>query len=103
MLSATEKKRRRDVKISLKNAERTQFIASLPTSQKDLQDLLNHISEIEEPCDNTLKDSVAFIRKRNMPEDETIAWLNEHGGYCDCEVTFNVLDKWEQMIGTNES
>lgn len=103
MLSEDEKKRRRDLKQAIKNAERTQFIASLPALQEDIKDLLDYLGEIKEPCDHTLKDAIAFIRKQNMPEEKTIAWLNEHGAFCDCEVTFNVLDAWEQMIETDES
>ncbi len=27
---------------------------------------------------------------------EVLAWLNKHGGYCDCEVVANAADHWEQ-------
>ncbi|WP_290687210.1 DUF2695 domain-containing protein [Intestinibacter sp.] len=27
-----------------------------------------------------------------MPLEESIEWLEEHGGYCDCEVLANIED-----------
>ncbi|HEV8694469.1 MAG TPA: DUF2695 domain-containing protein [Lysobacter sp.] len=31
---------------------------------------------------------------QNLPAAPVLAWLGRYGGYCDCEVLFNVEDRW---------
>lgn len=50
------------------------------------------LDQMESPnvCDHTLTLTRAFMRRRRrQPTDQAIAWLKEHGGYCDCEVLLN--------------
>ena len=46
-------------------------------------------------CDNTLKLTKQWIQENNLEDKkkEIIEYLENHGGYCDCEVVFNVLDR----------
>jgi hypothetical protein len=53
----------------------------------------------DEGCDHTLRHSASFLRRRGIPEDEVIAWLEEEGGYCDCEVIANAEDRLREIIG----
>ncbi len=45
-------------------------------------------------CDHTLKLTKRWIQENGLEdrEEEIIEYLEENGGYCDCEVVFNVLD-----------
>lgn len=45
-------------------------------------------------CDHTLKLTKRWIQENGLEdrEEEIIECLEENGGYCDCEVVFNVLD-----------
>ena len=43
-------------------------------------------------CDGTLKLTRRWMRVHGINEATTIPELEERGGYCDCEVLFNVAD-----------
>lgn len=46
-------------------------------------------------CDNTLKLTRQWIKENNLSdrEEEIIKYLEDHGGYCDCEVIYNVFKR----------
>ena len=94
-----EKKRRRSILQNLKASERTQFLSSLPASESDIKALFDYLDENLGNCDDTLRQTTEFIREKKLPENEVISWLNENGGFCDCEVLANVEDNWNQMNG----
>lgn len=53
------------------------------------------LSELEqdlcrEPCDNTLRRSIAWAQRNGVSIQEFVALLEEHGGFCDDEVLYNV-------------
>jgi hypothetical protein len=54
---------------------------------EELYDWLMSSRYIE--CDHTLRRTVAFLDAKQLPF-ETVAWLKQHGGNCDCEVLFNI-------------
>jgi hypothetical protein len=97
-MNKVEKLRRRDILRDLKGKERAQFIASIPASKADIRDLFDYLDSADEPCDHSLNHTIGFIRDKGLPEEKIVAWLEEHGGYCDCEVIFNVEDVWNQMV-----
>jgi hypothetical protein len=43
-------------------------------------------------CGHTLREAIEFLEKRGLEVQRLVAWLHEHGGYCDCEVIFDVDD-----------
>ena len=51
-------------------------------------------------CNGTNKSNLAYFRKRLKSKEKAnncVAWLEDHGGFCNCEVLFNVypyLDKY---------
>jgi hypothetical protein len=47
-------------------------------------------------CDHTLRFTEAWIAEHKQPAEEVLAWLSEHGGFCDCEAVANAADYWEQ-------
>lgn len=94
-----EKKRRRDTVENLKDLERTKYKASLPASESDIKTLFDYLDKQLEECDDTLRLTNEFIKERNLPVVEIVSWLNEHGGFCDCEVLANVEDEYNQMFG----
>ena len=52
----------------------------------------------ESGCDNTLRYTQEFIRSHNLLEDALVAWLEDHGGYCDCEVLMNAEEVVEEAV-----
>lgn len=66
-----------------------------PISYRDLKALFEYLGRPNPPsCDHTHKESEEFLRRRTLSVEKTLAWLKSHGGYCDCEVIFNVTDEW---------
>jgi hypothetical protein len=52
-----------------------------------------------DPCTHTMKETTAFLQSNQLPVSETIAWLNENGAGCDCEVIFNTDAEWGEWAG----
>lgn len=58
-----------------------------------LADLFGWLDErvSKEGCDgNSLRHTREFLRDRDIPMAEAVEWLQEFGGFCDCEVLLNV-------------
>lgn len=41
-------------------------------------------------CDGTLHLTEEFIDENGLDKESTIEWLQDHGGFCDCEVLLNI-------------
>ena len=95
-----EKVQREELKKDWKLQERQKLIDSIPIPQQELRGLLDYLDrENPPPCDHTLRETVVFLRKRGLDVDLVVGWLREYGGYCDCEVIFNVDDKFGEIVG----
>jgi len=35
-----------------------------------------------------------FLMEKRLNMPKVMSWLNENGGYCDCEVLQNIETKW---------
>ena len=100
MPSKEEKRRRAELVEAIAAKETEKAIERMPISFKDLSDLFNHLDEIlgEEGCDHTPKITKAFLVKRDLNTEKILPWLEEYGGFCDCEVLANVEESWESEI-----
>jgi len=56
------------------------------------QQIPGDIESITWTCDGTLKLTQQWMRTHGVDEATNIPELEERGGYCDCEVLFNVTD-----------
>jgi len=43
-------------------------------------------------CDHTLRHTLSFLKAHNIPSEPVLQWLQNAGGYCDCEVIMNAED-----------
>ena len=100
MPTKEEKKRRRGMVKSIRANEHAQAEAGRPLEKRVLRELLDHLEkrvfvrlENGEPavlCDHTLKHTKKFLQDAGVWQDELVEWLGEYGGFCDCEVAYNV-------------
>lgn len=44
-------------------------------------------------CDGTLGIAEQWLTASGLDVARVLAWLQRHGGFCDCEVLFNVVPK----------
>ncbi|WP_144395620.1 DUF2695 domain-containing protein [Pleionea sediminis] len=95
-----DKEQKKKLKTQFKKNEQDELLASLPMSIDDLKDLLSFLNRESAPeCDHTLKEAIEFIKSRNLDPEVIVPWLGEHGGFCDCEVIFNVYDDVGDIVG----
>ena len=100
MASKAEKKRRQTIVQALADKEFEKEVTRMPISKEDLKELFDFLDRPNPPeCDHTLKETIEFLDKKGLDKDAIIPWLNEYGGYCDCEVIYNVDDKWGEFAG----
>jgi hypothetical protein len=95
MPSQDEKARRKQILDELANKQQKEFNDSLPLSCEKFQQLLDFLDAKLDDCDDTLKLTKEFLSHEKVSNvDEVIKWLEEHGGYCDCEVLANVEEQF---------
>lgn len=92
--------RKEELEKALEAAEHQKLVASIPMPHQDLRDLLDHLDREGAPqCDHTHRETVEFLQKRGLDVERIVPWLREYGGYCDCEVIYNVDDKFGEIVG----
>ncbi|MFI5113658.1 MAG: DUF2695 domain-containing protein [Terriglobales bacterium] len=68
-----------------------------PIQMKALFDFVDKkLSESE--CDNTLRHTIVFLDAQPVEQEAVLQWLEEAGGYCDCEVIANAEEKLESIL-----
>jgi hypothetical protein len=73
----------------------------IPIPRDTLKQMFLYLIRDERPeCDMTLSDTTAFLRVKQIEAPPIIAWLNEHGAHCDCEVRLNVM-RWFRQDFSN--
>jgi len=76
-----------------KAQQRAAALAALPLPVAELQAMLAAIeAELEsQDCSNHRDLTNRWLAARGHDAEKVGAWLEEHGGYCDCEVVENLL------------
>lgn len=99
MKSEQEKLKQQQIKKEFRRKEEEVFIASMPMQVDNFLALFDELNDKlgDDLCDHTLRFTEQFLNKHQMPLQNVIPWLREHGGYCDCEVLFNVEEKFEDI------
>ncbi len=72
----------------------------VPLTMQHRRALLLHLdgSGAISTCDHSLRRTEAFLRRLGVWSDEAREWLEEHGGFCDCEVLLNVGSSWTEAL-----
>lgn len=99
MPDKTEKARRKQIQRELQEKARIKFEQSLPTSRELFQNSFDFLDEMLEKntCDDSLKLTKQFLNFQNIQNREEVEnWLKENGGFCDCEVLYNVEELFEE-------
>ena len=92
------KQERQAIRVQLKQQEREAFVESLPVDQALFKRLFDYLDEkLHIGCNHTDMLTREFLGKNCDNTEEIIAWLSEHGGFCDCEVLWNVDQVFQDM------
>ncbi len=96
MSSPEQKAKLKEWKAAQKESARSAF----PLPSEQLHELFSSLEEYmsSSGCNHTLTHTVHWLTERNLSIDTVVPWLEDNGGYCDCEVLANV----EQHVEENE-
>lgn len=96
----TSDERKRELKAQVRATEQQTLLDSLPVNIETLKDLLSYLNkDPAPPYNHTHRETIEFLNSRNIDPTKVIPWLQEHGGYCDCEVIYNVYDAVGDLVG----
>jgi hypothetical protein len=88
------------LKKAWREQEQKKLADSIPIPHADLKELFDYLDrENPPPCDHTLRETIEFLQKKKLSVERVVPWLREHGGYCDCEVIYNVEEKFGPFVG----
>ena len=88
----------RDRKKTWKEQKRQKSQIAFPLPNELLESLFVSVEAhvAKEGCDHTHRFTDRWLTENKYPRTPILEWLEEHGGFCDCEVTANAQDHWEQ-------
>jgi len=100
MPSHEEKLKRKAAKNAVRQAEQVRIEARLPMPPAQMKALFDFVDQrlTESECDHTFRHTTAFLDSQKIQEDAVLAWLENAGGYCDCEVLCNAEEKLESIF-----
>lgn len=86
------------LKKSWQAEEKRRARAALPMPDEQMHDLFVFVEErlSVAACDHSLRRTASWLDTRDVDADRVLAWLEDNGGYCDCEVVFNAREAWER-------
>lgn len=89
------KQKRKQLLKKYKEAEKEKFVSSMPLTIEKLYLLFEYVNENIEKlgCDNTLRFTIRYLEENNFNKEQVIEWLNDKGGYYNCEVLINVVSE----------
>ena len=96
-MARLDKHRRKELLREAKRKEMASAFAALPVDNSELQALFDML-DVRLPvdgCDHSRRLTIAHIRERSLPESSMLQWLDDNGGFCDCEVLANSEQAWE--------
>jgi hypothetical protein len=98
-----DRKDKRSRKESLdrwKADQRSAARTKLPLPNEQMQALFEMLdTELpSESCDHTLRLTRAWLTSEKLPVVETVTWLQENGGFCDCEALANAEQAWRDAV-----
>ncbi|WP_027625642.1 DUF2695 domain-containing protein [Clostridium lundense] len=94
-----DKNKKKELMRKYAQEQKNTFENSLPFDKTMFEQLFDYLDEMleQEGCDDTLKYTTKFLNDNNLPVEKSLDWLNENGGYCDCEVLANIEDKISEL------
>jgi hypothetical protein len=83
------------------DSELRAFLDSVPEEQDTISQMLDYIEDelYDTDCDHHLRHAMRFMMDNRLDFPKLTSWLNENGGYCDCEVMKQIAPKWRGKFG----
>lgn len=100
MPTPTDKAHRQQLKLQLRQQQRTALLTNLPLTTEQLAELFDYLDArlSTHRCDDTLGHTRCFAAAQDLAFAPLEQFLHQHGGYCDCEVLANVADAYATIL-----
>ena len=87
-----DKDRKKQRKRRWREGQRAEARAALPLPFEELKVMFDMLDAAlaRHGCDHTRRLTRLWLEGRRHDTQHVFAWLDEHGGFCDCEVLANV-------------
>lgn len=85
--------------------EKQKFLTDLPMEEVLFPKLFTFLNEKlqQKSCKHTIENTFTFLAKHNVKNlHQVIDWLADNGGYCDCEILYNVTELFSHLENTWE-
>ncbi len=78
--------------------------AAFPLPDDDLAALFDAVDAGLEAagCDHSLRITLERLNNAGHDTDKVVTWLEDNGGFCDCEVVLNARHRWEENLSDEE-
>jgi uncharacterized protein DUF2695 len=94
-----DKAARKRLKQQLREQQRSAALGAVPLAIPDLQAMFDalDIQLGRQACDRSRRLTQAWLVRRGCQLEAVFAWLDTHGGFCDCEVLANVRQHFDEI------
>lgn len=88
----------RRLKRNWKEQQRELARAAFPIPDHELAALFEAVDSrlSTTACDHSLRLTREWLAHAGHDIDKVVVWLEENGGFCDCEVVANARDHWQE-------
>lgn len=93
-----DKDQKKRLQRELRSQQRASLRDSLPMPLTDFHEMLDMLDvELQsQHCDHTRRLATTWLEQKGHDIPAIVAWLEQHGGYCDCEILANIEDIIEE-------
>ena len=101
-----DKNERQAIKRQIKERERQAFLAAMPLAVDEVRHLFDFVADnigpigpdLSSSCDHSLRFAKEWCERNNLDDSVILEWLRENGGFCDCEILWNVDERLEEAL-----
>ena len=94
-----DKARKKELLKAYADEQRQSFKDNLPMDEELFWNLFDYVDEkleTNDGCDYSLTFTREFLEKQSVDVESVLAWIINEGGGCDCEVLYNVEERFEE-------
>ena len=94
-----DKARKKELLKAYADEQRQSFKDNLPMDEELFWNLFDYVDEkleTNDGCDHSLTFTREFLEKQSVDVESVLAWIINEGGGCDCEVLYNVEERFEE-------